>query len=338
MGHGITSTDAIFSVHQMPWHGLGEVLEDYPTREQAQKIAHPWEPVETPVYRRVPAIANGTLIETYEEVPGSKAVERSDNGDLLGVTSETATLVTNNDMWDVVEAVGKIGTDVLPETAGSLEGGKRVWVLLRLAEPLRVKGDPNGDTIAFLAFQNGHVGNAAFRAQAVNTRVVCANTSAAADVEAKANGYEFTFRHTSGVRDRLDDAKAVVSMWREGVNAWQEAMEHLVTVRVTDAQREWFVEQFQPMPPNHLVTDRVRNNVEKARGELRTILEGVTAEDVHNTAYGLYMAGIEWSQHFRTVRGKSERSRMESHFKRSMLSDHGLRKSILTIAQDAALV
>lgn len=339
MSHGITSTDAMFSVHEMPWHRLGHVLSEHPTREEAQALVHPWEPVEQPVYRRVPAIAeDGTLSESYEEVPGSRVIERSDNGDTLGIVNESYGIITNGEMWDVIEAVGSIGTDIKIETAGSLEGGKKVWALLRLVEPLYIQGDPNGGTLAFLAFQNGHVANASFRAQAINTRIVCANTSAAADVEAGRSGYEFTFKHSRNVRDRIDEAKAAVAMWREGVTAWQNAMEHLVTVRVTDAQREWFVEQFQPMPPAHLTTDRVRNNVEKARGELRGILGSVTGEDVHNTAYGLYMAGIEYHQHFRQTKGKDERSRMESHFKRSILTDDGFRKTVLSLAQDAALV
>lgn len=339
MGHGITATDDLLSVHEMPWHGIGHVLSDYPTREEAQALVHPWEPITAPLYRYVPEIGDdGELRGRYSEVPGSVLIERSDNGDVLGVVNESYGTVTNGEMWDVVEAVGKIGTDIRIETAGSLEGGRKVWALLRLTEPLRIAGDPNGDTLAFLAFQNGHVANSSFRAQAINTRIVCANTSAAADVEAGRSGYEFTFRHSRNIKDRIEEAKATVAMWRAGITLWQNAMEHLVTVRVTSAQREWFVEQFQPMPPSHLLTERVRNNVEKARSELRGILASVTGEDIHDTAYGLFMAGIEYHQHFRQVKGKDERSRMESHFKRSILSEDGFRKTVLELAQDAALV
>ncbi|HEY1740970.1 MAG TPA: hypothetical protein VGI86_19805 [Acidimicrobiia bacterium] len=30
MTHGITTTDQMFSVRAMPWHGLGVVLDEYP--------------------------------------------------------------------------------------------------------------------------------------------------------------------------------------------------------------------------------------------------------------------------------------------------------------------
>lgn len=343
MGHEITATDQTFSVREMPWMGLLDgqvhVLPDHPTREEAQRLVHPWEPIEVPVFKRVPTFDDeGQPCVEYVEVEGSKGIERSDNGETLGVVNDSFGLVTNSEMWDVVEAVGSIGTDIEIETGGSLEGGRKVWALTRLAEPFQIKGDPNGATLAFLAFQNAHNASGAFRAQAINTRIVCANTSAAADAEAKRNGYEFTFKHSKNVRDRIEDAKAAVAMWREGVTVWQNAMNALAEVRVTPAQRTLFVEQFQPMPPNHLITDRVRGNVEKARGELLAILDGPTSEGIDQTAYGLYMAGIEWSQHYRKVKGTDDRSRMESYFKRHIMSDNGLRASTLALAREVALV
>ena len=50
-------------------------------------------------------------------------------------------------------------------------------------EPLIIKGDPS-QTIPYLCFQNAHDGRGSFRAQATNVRVVCANTSIAADLDA----------------------------------------------------------------------------------------------------------------------------------------------------------
>ena len=135
MAHEITEYDEMLSVRAMPWHGLGHVLTDHPTRIEAQSLVHPWEPVTTPMFKRVPSITpEGELRDEFVQVDGSVAVERSDNGHTLGVVNESYGLVTNDEMWDVVEAVGKIGTDTRIETAGSLRGGQDVWVLLRMDE------------------------------------------------------------------------------------------------------------------------------------------------------------------------------------------------------------
>ena len=252
-----------------------------------------------------------------------------------GGMPEPTVLPTNEELWDVAEAVGALGGDIMVETAGSLEGGRKVWSLLRFTDPLRVKGDPNGEAVAYFALQNDHSGRGSFRGQAINTRIVCANTSSAADAEAKRNGYEFTFRHTSGVKDRIEEAKAAVLMWREGAVVWQNAMEHLVNLRVAPAQREAYVQRFQPMPPERLISDRVRNNVETARAELRAILASETCEGIDLTAYGLVQASIEWATHVRKTRGATERDRMESRFKRAMLSTDRLGADIVALAQDA---
>lgn len=338
MSHEITDTDQMFSVREMPWHGLGVVLEDNPTREEAQALVHPWEPIEAPLYRRVPYITEDGPQVRYEEVEGSKEIVRSDNAAHLGVVNDTFTLVTNNELWDIAEAVGNVGTDIVIETAGSLRGGKDVWALLRLAEPFHVKGDPNGATMAFLALQNGHTGNTAFRGQAINTRIVCANTSAAADTEAKANGYEFTFKHSKNVGERVEEAKAAVAMWREGINQWRAAMEHLLTIDVSDEGQRAFVEMFQPMPPEKMISERVRGNVERARGELWGILRGQTSEGIDKTAYGLVQAGIEYNQHVRATKGKDSRSRMENRFKRAMLTQDRFGADVIELAKEAALV
>lgn len=337
MSHGITATDHMFSVRETPWHGLGEVLTDYPTREEAQRIAHPWEPIAAPVYRKVPFISeDGALGERFEEIDGFKAVEHSDNGETLSIMPDTRGLITNSEMWDVAEAVGKVGTDTFIETAGSLNGGRQTWILLTLAEPIHIKGDPNGGTVCRLALQNSNDGSGSFRGQGINTRVVCQNTSLAGDAEAKRNGFEFAFRHSTNVAEKIKEAMAAVAEWRAGTVAWQHAMDHLAATPVTASQRELFVQKFQPLPkvPDHMITDRVRGNVEKARAELRSIFDGPTQEGISLTSFGLFQAGIEWSQHYRPVKGTSDRARMENHFKRHIMTDGGLRKSILALAQE----
>ena len=120
MAHQITDRDGLFTVREAAWHGLGEVLTDYPTRVEAQQIAHPWEPVAEPVYRRV---LHPDFTETYEEVTEHVLNVRSDTGAPLGVVADSYTPVTNTEMWDIAEAIeGVNATDVRYETGGSLKG------------------------------------------------------------------------------------------------------------------------------------------------------------------------------------------------------------------------
>lgn len=334
MSHNITDRDGVFSVREAMWHSLGEVLTDYPTREEAQKIAHPWNPVTEPLFRRVPVVTDDGPTVEYEEVKDSVAVVRDDTNDLIGTVSSTLgeSIVSNDELYDVAEALQGKGSDVRYETGGSLFGGRKVWLLLRLNEPLVVKGDPNGATIPYYALQNSHDGSGAFRGQATMTRIVCDNTAHMADMDAEARGTEFVFRHTKSIKDRIEEAKQALAGWRESVEAWQRLTAHLLNTAITPEQRTIFVNEFIPMPVQGLVSDRVIGNVEKARGDLHAILLGETCADINLTAYGLVQASVEYGQHVRRA------NTAESRFKRAYLDRDRLTADAVVLAQEVATV
>lgn len=351
MSHEITSTDSMFSVREMPWHGLGEVLPVAPTREEAQRIAHPWEPMEAPLYTSSIG-ADGQ--EQFTILDSHKRICRDDNMHTLGVVGNSYTPTSNTELHDIAEAIimgSRLDTGRDPhilgaepeaqyETAGSLRGGKTVWVLLRLSEMISVAGDPHGVTLPFFALQNSHDGMGAFTGGAGETRIVCANTVKAFNAEA--HGMRFSFKHTRNVSERIAEARAAVTSWRAHTRNWANLMENLLKVQASTSQVEKFIELFQPMPSGK-ATERVQNNILTAREQLRNILNSVTCEGTAGTAYGLFQAGIEWSQHFRTTRARNadenglseERSRMESHFKRAVLSGDELQRDVMLTALQA---
>jgi phage/plasmid-like protein (TIGR03299 family) len=332
MSHNITSTDNVFSVREPMWHSLGDVLSDYPTREEAQKIALPWNPVTEPLYRAVPMIVDGEPRTEYVESTDSVAVVRDDTNEQIGSITKTLgeSLVTNDDLFDIAEAIQGDAGDVRYETGGSLMGGRKVWLLLRLNEPLVLKGDPNGATVPYYALQNNNDGAGAFRGQVTMTRIVCDNTSKMADLDAEQRGTEFVFRHTSSIRERIEEAKIALAGWRESITAYQRLTEHLLDVKVTKKQRELFVVEFVPMPVQSLISDRVVANVEKARDEIRTILASQTCEGIDRTAYGLVQAAVEYGQHVRRA------NTTESRFQRAYLTRDRLAADAVTLAQEVA--
>lgn len=332
--HEITETDGVFSVREQMWHGLGTVLSEYPTVEKAKEIAHPWEPVSEPIYRKVPyVLEDGTMGSEYVEVDDSVLNARSDNGASLGVVGKGFTPVSNQEMYDIAEAIeGGDKGSVMLETGGSLAGGRKVWLLLRLREPITIKGDPNGATIAYYALQNQHDGGGAFRGQGTNVRIVCANTSRAADLDAESKGTEFTFRHTSGITQRIEEARDALAGWRESVQQWRLTNEALIATAITSAQADLFVEEFVPMPPARAISDRVVDNILEARGQIKKILSGPTCEGIDRTAYGLVAAASEYHQHVRAARSA------ESRFRRAYLEPQRILTDAVDIARAVALV
>lgn len=352
MGHGLTATDGMFTVRQAAWHDLGVVFEDYPTRAQAQAIAHPWEPLREALYRHLPVYltdddgavlrdqvtgeplqardASGELVFETKELVGWYGNKRSDNEELLGVVTDKYTTVMNSELWDIAEAIEQSGKDVMFETGGSLRGGAQVWALVRLEEPLVIKGDKRGETIPYFALQNSHDGSGAFRGQATMTRIVCMNTSHVADMDARARGTEFQFKHTKNVKDRIIMAQQALTGWRQSIEDWAVQQEHLITLTVTDAGVQQFLEKFIPKPPEHLITERVSANVDEDRSKWLGAYRSITGEGIENTAYGLVQASTEYAEWHRKANNS------ESRFRRTFLSRNSIVTSAVALALEAA--
>jgi phage/plasmid-like protein (TIGR03299 family) len=332
-----------FQVRRPAWHGLGLVLDDYPgSWDEARRLAGlDWEPVEEQVYARrdvtggVPDLTTdpetGMLVapeNPLEPVDGFKIIRRSDTGAVLNVANDTYGVFPNADLGPLVEAICS-EPDVQYETAGVLDGGRKVWVMVKLRTPFEVPGDPKGATLSRLAIQNSHDGSTALRAQRLQTRIVCANTSTAADREASKHGLQFTFRHSTNIRDRVEDAKAALDGLRSDRQAYVEWAHDLLGITVTPAQRELWLAEFVPTP--EVASDRVIANVEQVRDEIRTILASETTRDTAHTAYGLTAAAIEWLDHDRTYRSE------ETKFSRSIRREP-LKAKAEKIAREVALV
>lgn len=333
MSAQITSRDGVFTVREPAWHGLAHVFEDYPTREQAQKIAHPWEPVREPAFRRVVKIENDVPVSYFEEIPDWQLAVRSDDGFSLGMVRASRENFTNSEMYDILEVLsGENDKPVRFETGGSLYGGSKVFLLARLEELLTVPGDPQGTTIPYLAIQNGHsLDGGAFRLQATMVRIVCDNTAQMADLDAQGRGHEWVIKHTKNMRDRVEEARRALAGWRGSVERFQLISEHLIGLKVTARERELFLDRFVPLDPGKVQSDRVVANVEAARQAVRDILASPTCEGIDETAWGLVQASVEYGQQVRRTRSK------ESGFVRAYLDRSVLTANATKIAEAVAL-
>lgn len=320
MGHEITATDRTFSIREVPWMGLLDgqvnVFDEYKSREELQPLVHGWEPVVEPVYRKVPYITpEGDMGERFEEIDEYKLGARSDNGATLAVNGKDYQFIDNGVLWDMAEAVeGLAKGSVRFETGGTLRGGRSVWLLVRMDEPLIIAGD-SSYTVPYLNFQNAHDGRGSFRAQATMVRQVCQNTSIAADIDSQQRGTEYTFHHTKNVADRIEEAREALAGWRESIENFRQQMDLLAMQHVTKAQTEWFLERMIPMPKSGLVTERVANNVTESRGILFNTLHSITNEGLEDTALGLFNAAVE--HHDYNLKAKNDETRFTRNFIRA---------------------
>lgn len=292
--------DSGFFAHLPAWHQMGNVVDFWPgSWEEARKLADlEWDVRESGVF--TPSPAEDGL---YLPIPGYKQLVRTDTGSTLSVVKQTYGTITVADMGPIVEAIMD-QTNVRYETTVVLDGGRRVAAVLRLDEPQRVKGDPS-EIYPYAAILNTFDGSGACKAIKTTVRIVCANTFSSADAEANASGMTYSFRHTTGWRDRVQEAKDALRGVRADTAAWIDVANALSLLKVNDAGAMKFWAEFVPMPPEGVVSDRVAKNVTEARAAIKACYESDTCDGVRGTAYGLVQAAGEYLDHLRRANSKS---------------------------------
>lgn len=320
------NVDTMFSVREMPWHREGNILADYPgswakAREQAGLL---WDPVAEPVYQLDGIDDQGQPV--YKAIAGWNRIAHSGTNATLSINQDSYKLIDNGAMGEIVEAV-LAQAKVKWETAGSLEGGRSVWTLAMLDEPIQLPGDDSA-TYPYLAITNRHTGTAAAKLRATMVRIVCANTFRAAELEGDRTGATFAFTHRGNWRDRIDQAREAVTGARKEIAEYRRLSEELLGIPITDGQRKLFVEQFIPAPPTGLTTDRVVRNIEAARKSLTDLFDSPTTAGIAHTGYGLVQAAGEYLDHVRRA------NTWETRLGRTLIRPEPLKARALSLVRE----
>ena len=177
----------------VPWHGLGTPVENAVNSAEALELAGlDWEVNSRPIYTD-----NGI------QIPGYIANTRSSDNKVLGVVSDKYKIVQNKEAFAFTDNL--LDGDAKYVTAGSLRGGKNVWMLAELPET-KILGDAVGQ---YLCFTNTHDGTGAVRVFVTPVRVVCNNTLNLALNTAKRS---WSCRHMGNMESKMHEATRTLEL------------------------------------------------------------------------------------------------------------------------------
>lgn len=167
--------DAIAYVGATPWHNKGQRLTpDAPRIVWEKEAGFDFKVFKSPVCF---SKYEDNTVATLADYPAKSVLVRDDIRTPLGIVSNGYNIVQPSEVLDFFEQFVEAGGMRL-ETAGVLDGGKKLWALAKLNEGYEVN---QGDRVyPYLLLYTSFDGKFATTARLTGIRVVCWNTLSAA--------------------------------------------------------------------------------------------------------------------------------------------------------------
>lgn len=215
------------------WHGLGEIIKDAPTSEDAIRIAGlDWDVIPKPIYD-----------EFGRELPGYKVNIRSSDNMALGIVTDRYKVVQNREAFAFTDEL--LGQGVRYETAGSLASGKRVWMLARMENTWLAEEEIS----PFMVFTNSHDGTGAIRVAMTPVRICCENTL---NLALKTADRHWSCVHKGDIMGKLEEARFTLASAERYMKALEEEFGELKLKKVTDKQVEDMTDKLLEIEFNNL--------------------------------------------------------------------------------------
>lgn len=161
---------------------------------------------------------------------------RSSDQSILGQCSSNYILFQNAEGFEFLDSLVAQG-DLLYHTAGSLEGGKRVWILAQTPTTWTIKRNSGREDThhAFILAILGHSGDIGISLMATDVRAVCANTCGFADTRAEGENLVFRVPHRGNIRTKLELAGKAIEVLAEQAPERREVLQAMAqTAMSTD--------------------------------------------------------------------------------------------------------
>lgn len=284
-GHEIMSAnvETMFYTREKPWHGLGTRVDSAPTSKDALIYAGlDWKVVQEPIYT-----------ESGEIINGYKTNIRDMDRKVLGVVSDRYKVIQNEEAFSFTDAL--LGEGVRYETAGSLQSGKKVWLLAHMPHEYIIAGERISP---YLLFCNTHDGLGATKVCITPVRVVCNNTLNLALSTAKRS---WSMIHTGSIENKLQEARDTLFFTQKYMDSLGKEFENLRRKALTDKQVKEYIEILLPMEDG--VTPQQKRNVKRLRDDLAMrYFDAPDLQDVGFNAYRWVNAVSDFATHAEPLR------------------------------------
>lgn len=311
--NAITGQHSFFSVKEKPWHGLGQLVQDYPTSREAMAFAGlNYEVIKEDIYT-TSFNADGQAMDFTRRIKTHQATIRKDTGDVLGVVGKDYEIVQNTEAFAFFDEI--IGGDGIQyETAGALGSGERVFITAKLPDYIKVGNDDLIEQYLFLT--TSHNGFGSITAAFTPVRIVCANTLAAA---IRNHSNTIKIRHTANAADRLKEAHKVMGLTNKLSEQLNGIFNQWAKVRITDPEVKKLI-QLAMIPNKEVLKNLTTGKDDELSTQFKNMVDTVYGyamesptqqlETTKGTLFGAYNAVTGYFQNVRSY--KNEEAKLKS--------------------------
>lgn len=202
-------------------------------------------------------------------------------------------VIQNEEAFSFTDSL--LGEGVRYETAGSLQGGKKVWLLARMPQDYIITGERISP---YLVFSNTHDGSGAIKVALTPIRVVCNNTLNLALSSAKRS---WSMIHTGDIQGKLEEAKDTLFKAESYMDELGKEIEDLRMKRMSDQQVLDYIEILLPLDEN--MTAQQKKNIIRLQEDMKMrYFDAPDLKGVGKNAYRFINAVSDFATHAAPLR------------------------------------
>jgi phage/plasmid-like protein (TIGR03299 family) len=276
---------------EMPsWHRVGTPLDHPATAAEAiQAAGLDWSVALEPVQDL-----------RGRPIPGSRALVRTDRMEPLSVVGTGYRPIQNVDAFRFADLL--VGEDkAIYESAGSLDGGRRIWLEAKLPGDVWVEGEDRVQR--YLLLTNPHFRGSSLWVLLTARRLVCENMLFAALAQGRT--YAVRIRHTGDLESHVAEARRLLGISLKYFDDFGEQARRFAKRSMSSLAVKEYFEGLVPDPKD---ADPVR--AASTRETLLRLFESGRGSDLpgaRGTLWGAVNAVSEFTDHKRSTRGSSAR-------------------------------
>ena len=292
--------ETMMYVGKTPWHGLGVAIPEGKKLSIEEAIGVAGLDWEVKIQHIFTKDGRGIPLGILNQYVTCRT---SDNA-VLGIVGKDYQAFQNRDAFKWFQPFLESGEATI-ETAGSLKGGSRIWVLARIRrDPLVVWKEDIMEHYVLLS--NSHDGSLAVKVGFTPIRVVCNNTLCLAH-ESKASQL-LRVKHTSRVLENLKDIREMMDLAQREFAATVVQYRRLSSKEINSADLVKYVRLVFNLKERKRTSDRERQE-KIVPGVVRLFESGRGSRMAGRNYWGAYNAVNEYLNYFR---GKTQDSTLNS--------------------------